>query len=55
MLAPNLVCQSVLYTSDQGGNELNHVYVQDADSNVTDLTPGEGLKASTAGRKFAII
>ena len=38
-----------LYTSDQGGNELNHVYVQDAESNVTDLTPGDGLKASFYG------
>ena len=38
-----------LYTSDQGGNELNHVYVQDPDGAVTDLTPGEGLKASFYG------
>jgi dipeptidyl aminopeptidase/acylaminoacyl peptidase len=37
------------YTSDQGGNELNHVYVQDPDGNVTDLTPGEGLKAAFNG------
>ena len=38
-----------LYTSDEGGNELNHVFVQDPAGNVTDLTPGEGLKASFAG------
>ena len=38
-----------LYTSDQGGNELNHVYVQDPDGNATDLTPGENLKASFYG------
>ncbi len=38
-----------LYTSDQGGNELNHVYVQDPEGNVTDLTPGENLKASFYG------
>jgi dipeptidyl aminopeptidase/acylaminoacyl peptidase len=38
-----------LYTSDQGGNELNHVYVQAPDGTVTDLTPGEGLKASFYG------
>jgi dipeptidyl aminopeptidase/acylaminoacyl peptidase len=35
-----------LYTSDQDGNELNHVYVRDLDGTATDLTPGEGLKAS---------
>jgi dipeptidyl aminopeptidase/acylaminoacyl peptidase len=34
-----------LYTSDQGGNELNHVYVQETDGTVHDLTPGEKLKA----------
>ena len=38
-----------LYTSDEGGNELNHIYVQSPDGSVTDLTPGEGLKASYYG------
>jgi prolyl oligopeptidase len=38
-----------LYTADQGGNELNHLYVQDPDGNVTDLTPGENLKAQFNG------
>ena len=38
-----------LYTSDQGGNELNHIYVQAPDGQVTDLTPGENLKAQFAG------
>lgn len=38
-----------LYTSDQGGNELNHVYVQSPDGQVTDLTPGENLKAQFQG------
>ena len=38
-----------LYTSDQGGNELNHVYVQTPDGQVTDLTPGEKLKAQFMG------
>ena len=38
-----------LYTSDRGGNELNHVYVQDLEDNVSDLTPGEGLKADFHG------
>ncbi|HMB89631.1 MAG TPA: S9 family peptidase [Rhodothermales bacterium] len=38
-----------LYTSDQGGNELNHIYVQTPDSQVTDLTPGDNLKANFLG------
>ncbi len=38
-----------LYTSDQGGNELNHLYVQDANGDVTDLTPGDNLKAQFSG------
>jgi dipeptidyl aminopeptidase/acylaminoacyl peptidase len=35
----------VLYTRDQGGNELNHLYVREADGKERDLTPGEKLKA----------
>ncbi len=37
-----------LYTSDQGGNELNHVYVGNTDVSVKpiDLTPGVKLKAN---------
>lgn len=38
-----------LYTADQGGNELNHLYVRGTDKKVTDLTPGENLKAQFAG------
>lgn len=38
-----------LYTADQGGNELNHVYVQLTDGTSKDLTPGDKLKASFAG------
>jgi dipeptidyl aminopeptidase/acylaminoacyl peptidase len=38
-----------LYTADQGGNELNHLYVRAPDGTVTDLTPGENLKAQFAG------
>ncbi len=38
-----------IYTADQGGNELNHIYVQELDGSVVDLTPGENLKASFAG------
>jgi dipeptidyl aminopeptidase/acylaminoacyl peptidase len=38
-----------LYTSDQGGNELNHLYVREADGEARDLTPGENLKARFLG------
>ena len=38
-----------LFSSDQGGNELRHVYVQSPDGTVTDLTPGEGFLAGFAG------
>lgn len=38
-----------LYTADQGGNELHHLYVRELDGSVVDLTPGENLKASFAG------
>jgi len=38
-----------LYTADQGGNELDHLYVQETDGTVRDLTPGENLKAIWAG------
>lgn len=38
-----------LYTADQGGNELHHLYVKHPDGRVQDLTPGDRLKASFAG------
>lgn len=38
-----------LYTSDQGGNELNHVYVRELDGSAVDLTPGDNLKAQFHG------
>lgn len=38
-----------LYSSDSGGDELNHVLVQEEDGTVRDLTPGEGLKAMFFG------
>ena len=38
-----------LYTADQGGNELNHIYVQMTDGTSKDLTPGKKLKANFAG------
>ncbi|CAM3690474.1 S9 family peptidase [Rheinheimera salexigens] len=39
----------LLYTADQGGNELNHVFVREIDGTISDLTPGDKLKASFAG------
>jgi dipeptidyl aminopeptidase/acylaminoacyl peptidase len=38
-----------LYTSDQGGNEKDHLYVQSPDGKVRDLTPGDNLKADFTG------
>ena len=38
-----------LYLSDRGGDELHHLYVRELDGSVTDITPGEGLKASFYG------
>ncbi len=34
-----------LFTADKGGNENAHIYLQSANGNVTDLTPGEKEKA----------
>jgi dipeptidyl aminopeptidase/acylaminoacyl peptidase len=41
--------ERLLYSSDQGGNELDHLYVRELDSSVKDLTPGEKLKAEFVG------
>src|SRR5690606_19641693 len=38
-----------LVTRDQGGNELNHLYVIEAEGSERDLTPGENLKAIFVG------
>jgi dipeptidyl aminopeptidase/acylaminoacyl peptidase len=38
-----------LYTADRGGDELDHLYVQEEDGTVKDLTPGENLKAMFGG------
>lgn len=38
-----------LYSQDVGGNELNHLYVRELDGSVTDLTPGDSLKATLLG------
>ncbi len=39
----------ILFTADEGGNELNHLYVRDPEGEVTDITPGENLKAGFSG------
>ena len=39
----------ILYSADQGGNELNHLYVRSTDGSVRDLTPGTKHKASFFG------
>jgi hypothetical protein len=39
----------LLFTRDQGGNELNHLYVRGADGAEKDLTPGVKVKASFQG------
>lgn len=38
-----------LFSQDKGGDELDHLFVQELDGSVQDLTPGEGLKASFEG------
>lgn len=38
-----------LYNADQGGNELDHLYVKEMDGSTVDLTPGEQLKAFFGG------
>ena len=39
----------VLYTQDEGGNELSHLFVLETDGTIRDITPGEELVASFAG------
>lgn len=38
-----------LYSADQGGNELSHLYVRETDGTVVDLTPGDGHQAQFNG------
>jgi dipeptidyl aminopeptidase/acylaminoacyl peptidase len=40
--------ERVLYSSDQGGNELSHIYVRNVDGTTRDLTPGTKHLASFA-------
>jgi len=39
----------IIYTADQGGNELNHVFVREPDGSTTDLTPGASVRAGFYG------
>jgi dipeptidyl aminopeptidase/acylaminoacyl peptidase len=39
----------ILFTRDQGGNELNHLFVLTPDGKERDLTPGDKLKAAFEG------
>ena len=41
--------ERVLFTRDQGGNELNHLFVLMKDGRERDLTPGDKLKATFVG------
>jgi dipeptidyl aminopeptidase/acylaminoacyl peptidase len=39
----------ILYLSDQGGNEINHIYLRNEDGSIMDLTPFEGARSQFAG------
>jgi dipeptidyl aminopeptidase/acylaminoacyl peptidase len=41
--------ERLLYSSDEGGNELTHIYVRHPNGAVTDVTPGTKLKANFHG------
>lgn len=38
-----------IVSADQGGNELNHIYVGELDGTLTDITPGDDVKAFFGG------
>ncbi len=38
-----------LYSADQGGNEIDHIYLVDAEGDITDLTPWEEAKSNFFG------
>jgi len=41
--------KQILYSADKGGNENSHLYLLDEAGTVTDLTPGDAVKASFNG------
>ena len=42
----------ILLMSDQGGNEVYHIFLRDVDGTMTDLTPGEEARATYAGWSY---
>lgn len=42
----------ILYASDQGGNEVGHIYLRNEDGTVKDLTPDEKARATFYGISF---
>ncbi len=41
--------ERIMFSSDNGGNEIYHLFVLDRDSSITDITPWENARASFAG------
>src|SRR5687768_15393558 len=41
--------ERILYSADQGGNELAHLYVRETDGTIRDVTPGDGHQANFLG------
>jgi dipeptidyl aminopeptidase/acylaminoacyl peptidase len=41
--------ERILYQSDQGGNELTHIYIRNTNGSTIDLTPGTKFKANFQG------
>ncbi|MFP4025218.1 MAG: S9 family peptidase [Thiohalospira sp.] len=41
--------ERLIITSDQGGNEIYHLYIRETDGTITDITPWEKARASFAG------
>ncbi|MEO1554505.1 MAG: S9 family peptidase, partial [Pseudomonadota bacterium] len=39
----------IIVSADQGGNELNHIYVVELDGTLVDVTPGDEVKAFFGG------
>lgn len=42
----------ILYSSDKGGNEINHIYLRNMDGTIEDLTAGEKAKAMFGGWSY---
>ncbi len=41
--------ERILYSSDSGGNEINHIYLRNEDGSTVDLTPWSGVKSEFVG------